>query len=59
MDDRMSLITAPELAKQLDVSESLIYRLARKGEIPSYRVGPLIRFDLEEVLEALEQEAAS
>lgn len=55
----MSLITAPELAKQLDVSESLIYRLARKGEIPSYRVGPLIRFDLEEVLEALEQEAAS
>lgn len=52
------LIRAEELAKRLDVSESLVYRLARNGDIPAYKVGGNWRFDLAAVKAALSREEA-
>jgi excisionase family DNA binding protein len=52
------LIRAEELAKRLDVSESLVYRLARQGKIPSYKVGGNWRFDLAAVKDTLSREQA-
>lgn len=42
-----------EVAQLLKVSERSVYRLAANGEIPSYRVGGKLRFDLAEVAEAV------
>lgn len=50
-----SLITAEQLAETLGVSTNLVYRMATSGEIPHYRVGPRLRFNLTEVLETLRQ----
>jgi excisionase family DNA binding protein len=50
------LVTAQDVARILGVSPRGAYRLAERREVPTYRVGRLIRFDLEEVLAALRQE---
>ena len=49
----MSLITVDQLAKELKVSHSQIYRMAAARQLPHYRVGAQIRFSLDEVLEAV------
>jgi excisionase family DNA binding protein len=49
------LIRAEELARRLDVSESLVYRLARDGKIPAYKVGGNWRFSWMEVVDTLRQ----
>jgi len=55
MDDREEFLTARQLAKVLQVSESTVRRLARKRRIPSVRVTPrILRFHLDAVREALE-----
>lgn len=38
-------LTAAELADLLAVSPDQIYALARKGVLPSFRVGNAVRFD--------------
>ncbi|HVG33692.1 MAG TPA: helix-turn-helix domain-containing protein [Pyrinomonadaceae bacterium] len=48
-------MTARQLAAILQVSESTVHRLARKGRIPSIRITPRItRFHLRSVSEALD-----
>jgi excisionase family DNA binding protein len=48
-------LTARQLAKVLQVSESTVRRLAREGRIPSVRLTPrLIRFNLKAVCRALD-----
>ena len=55
MEDREEFLTARQLAKILQVSESTVRRLARKRRIPSVRLTPhIIRFHLDAVREALE-----
>jgi len=55
MDDRDEFLTARQLARVLQVSESTVRRLARKRRIPSVRVTPrIIRFHLDAVREALD-----
>lgn len=55
MEDREEFLTARQLAKILQVSESTVRRLARKRRIPSVRVTPhIIRFHFDAVREALE-----
>lgn len=55
MEDREEFLTARQLAKVLQVSESTVRRLARKRRIPSVRLTPrIIRFHLHAVREALE-----
>ncbi len=55
MEDREEFLTARQLAKVLQVSESTVRRLARKRRIPSVRITPqIIRFHLDAVREALD-----
>jgi excisionase family DNA binding protein len=55
MDDREEFLTARQLARVLQVSESTVRRLARKRRIPSVRVTPrIVRFHLDAVREALD-----
>jgi excisionase family DNA binding protein len=43
------LVTAAGLAEHLDVNVGQVYRLARGGKLPCYRIGRRLRFDLAEV----------
>jgi excisionase family DNA binding protein len=47
--DRIELfgraMTATQLAALLSVSRIIIYKLAKKNRIPSFRVGTCVRFD--------------
>jgi excisionase family DNA binding protein len=42
-------LTASEIAEIFQVSRDEIYKLARKGVIPAYKIGGAWRFDLGEV----------
>jgi excisionase family DNA binding protein len=42
-----------DVARLLKISERSVYRMAANGEIPSYRVGGRLRFDLAEVAAAV------
>lgn len=53
MSDR--LLTARELADKLGVSEATVYRNTQAW--PCVRVGPLVRFDYDAVLEHLAAQA--
>ena len=44
-----ALLTARQLAEQLQVSEKTIYRLADQGRIPSIRVGGSLRFPKDQI----------
>ena len=49
-------VKAPIVAETFDMVVSSVYRLAKAGRIPTYKVGPKmtgLRFDLDEVREAL------
>jgi excisionase family DNA binding protein len=47
---RKRLITAAVIARALGVGRTSVYDAARRGELPHYRFGNTIRFDLDEVL---------
>lgn len=42
-DDAGTLLTVPEAAKLLRIGRNLAYELVARGEIPSVRLGRLIR----------------
>ena len=52
------LLSAAEIAELFNVHPSTIRRLAREGQIPSYRVGTAPRFVAEEVAQAFRIDAA-
>ncbi len=41
----MEILDVEQVARELDVSEQTIYRLARDGDIPAFKVGNQWRFD--------------
>ena len=45
-----AIVTARELGQYLKLSDSTIYNLASKGEIPAFKIGDSWRFDLDEIL---------
>ena len=45
----MELVTIKEISTFLNVKEPTLYSWVRNGSIPSYKVGGLVRFDMEEV----------
>lgn len=50
---KSGLVGAAQVAQRLGVSTHAVYRWARLGEIPFYRLGQnFVRFDLEEVVAA-------
>jgi excisionase family DNA binding protein len=50
---RVPLSTVAEAAKELKVSKSELYGLIRRGTIPSYRLGSIVRINLDELLEIM------
>ena len=44
------LLTAKQLAEELNVNPQVVWRNAREGKFPHYRMGSAMRFDLTEVL---------
>lgn len=44
------LLTAKQLADELNVNPQVVWRNAREGKFPHYRMGSAMRFDLTEVL---------
>jgi excisionase family DNA binding protein len=49
------LLTVPELARELNISESKIYELKDQRVIPHVRLGKSVRFDREAVLAAIKR----
>ena len=49
--------TAEELAELLALSKKHLYRLAKAGRIPSYRIGGAVRFDPTSTADWLEGKA--
>ena len=49
MSEATDLMTAKEVAARLRVSTGAVYKLARDGEIPSFRVGKVFRFHRGEI----------
>lgn len=50
-----NIVTAKELSQYLKLSESTIYKLASKGDLPGFKVGDSWRFDMEEVLKEMKK----
>ena len=53
------LVTATQLAESLDVRVGMVYRMARRGVLPCYRIGRRVRFDLAEVRQVLRPEGGA
>jgi excisionase family DNA binding protein len=54
--ENTTLVNARVVSERLGMARSQVYRLAKKGAIPSYLIGARrggVRFDLHEVKEAL------
>ena len=45
----IKVMKVSELADYLHVHSSTIYKMVRKGELPAFRVGSDIRFDVEAI----------
>jgi len=57
-----SLLTAKELAEYLNVPVTYIWSLARRGDIPNFRLPGgrrFVRFELDEVMSVLGQRTES
>jgi len=55
MNNKDKLWTVKEVAEYLQLDEHTIYRMARKGEIPAYKVAGQWRFKKKMIEEWLEQ----
>jgi excisionase family DNA binding protein len=47
------------MAKRLDVPESWLYSRTRTGEIPHYKVGKYVKFDVSKVMEWIRKQNES
>lgn len=56
MADRVEVMTIPEVAKYLRLSEATVYRYAKQGKIPAFRIGRTWRFMREMIDAWLRQE---
>ena len=56
MEEAMgNIVTAKELSQYLKLSESTVYQLAAKGELPGFKIGNSWRFDMGEVLRVIKR----
>jgi excisionase family DNA binding protein len=53
----MKLSTIDEVASSLNISVTTVRRWVSSGQIPSYKVGRVLRFNFDEVLQSLRQDA--
>lgn len=49
-------LTAKQLGEMLSISPKTIFKLARAGRIPSFRIGTAVRFDARLVIDWLRQQ---
>jgi len=49
MDKEKRYLTAEELAKELDLSQSWVYKKVKTGIIPHVRIGSVVRFVREDI----------
>jgi excisionase family DNA binding protein len=54
---KRALVTADVLAEQLGIKTQTVYVWVRQKRLPFYRVGRLVKFDLDEVLAHFKVEA--
>lgn len=54
-----SRLTVKQLACEMEISTRTVYRRVADGEFPAYRVGRQLRFDRDEVLNAVRINAAT
>jgi excisionase family DNA binding protein len=61
MDDieMKKLLTLQQVAQRLQISETTLYKLARKGKIPAIKVGNQWRFKKEDIDKWLESQKVS
>jgi len=50
-----NIVTIKELKKLLKLSDSTIYKLASKGELPGFRIGDSWRFDMDKLLDHIQE----
>ena len=53
-----SALTAQELSSLLQVAPKTIYRLAKAGRIPSFKIGNALRFDPKQMARWLREKVA-
>ena len=56
---RREYLTAEEAAKYLGIHPSTVRRLARRGELPAFRIGKLWRFEPAELMKEKEKKEES
>jgi excisionase family DNA binding protein len=49
-------LTAKQLAEMLNISSKTIFKLAKAGRIPSFRIGTAVRFDARLVIDWLRRQ---
>jgi excisionase family DNA binding protein len=49
------ILAAEELSGYLKLSDSTIYRLASRGELPGFKMGNSWQFDMDEILELIHE----
>jgi len=50
-----NIVTAKELASLLKLTESTIYKLASRGELPGFKIGDSWRFEIDEILKLIQE----
>jgi len=50
-----NLVTPKELATYLKLTETTIYNLVSRGELPGFKIGNSWRFDMDEILKLCQE----
>jgi excisionase family DNA binding protein len=50
-----NIVKVKEVRQFLKLSDSTIYKLALKGELPGFKIGDSWRFDMDQVVRVVEQ----
>ena len=54
-----NIVTAREVGQYLKLTESTIYKLASRGELPGFKIGDSWRFEMDEVLKLIQEAKGS
>ena len=54
--DVKGALTAKQLAAMLNISPKTVFKLAKAGRIPSFRVGTAVRFDARHIIDWLRKQ---
>jgi len=54
--DVRGALTAKQLAAMLNISPKTVFKLAKAGRIPSFRVGTSVRFDARHIIDWLRKQ---